>query len=197
MMKTILLVLFTGIITDNVILAKFLGICPFLGVSKKLDSAVGMGLTATLVLVVSTAVTWPLNHFLLEPLGITYLQTLLFIVIIATLVQLMEVLIHFYFPPLYKALGVYLPLVTTNCAMLGITKLDVDMGYAFGKSMIYSTGAGLGFLLAMVLFAGVRVKLENSDIPKTFDGIPITLIAASIMSLSMMGFGGIIEGIFA
>lgn len=183
-------------ITENVVLAKFLGICPFIGVSKRLNSAVGMGLTATLVLVVSTLVTWPINEYILVPLNITYLQTLSFIVVIATLVQLMEVLLKFYIPSLYKSLGVYLPLVTTNCAMLGITMLNVELEYSFVTSMVNSVGAGLGFLMAMVLFAGVREKLESSDIPKALDGIPITLIAASIMSLSMMGFGGIIEGIF-
>lgn len=186
------------ILVDNFVLSKFLGICPFLGVSKKLDSAVGMGAAVTFVMVLATACTWPIQILILEPKGIGYLQTIVFILVIASLVQLLEMTLKKYMPPLYKSLGVYLPLITTNCAVLGVTILNIDEGYNFVQAIFSALGAGIGFLLAMVLFAGLRGKLENDDrVPAPFKGIPITLVTASILSLCFMGFSGMVDGIFA
>ena len=197
-MKELLMIMMSVILVDNFVLSKFLGICPFLGVSKKLDSAVGMGAAVTFVMVLATAVTWPIQIFVLDVYGIGYLQTIVFILVIASLVQLLEMTLKKYMPPLYSSLGVYLPLITTNCAVLGVTILNIDEGYGFVQSIFSSIGAGVGFLLAMVLFAGLRGKLENNNlIPECFKGIPITLITASILSLSFMGFSGMVDGIFA
>ena len=195
-MKQIVIILFSAILVDNFVLSKFLGICPFLGVSKKLDSAVGMSIAVTFVMVLATAATWPVYYYLLVPNELTYLNTILFILIIAALVQLVEIILKKYVPSLHQSLGVYLPLITTNCAVLGVTLLNIEEAYGFLHAIINATGAGLGFMLAMVLFAGVRSKMENAVITKSFDGIPITLIAASIVSLAFMGFSGIIDGIF-
>lgn len=196
-------IFFTMILVDNYVLAKFLGICPFLGVSKKLDSAVGMSLAVTFVMVMSTAVTWPIYRLILVPAGsegtardMGYLQTIVFILIIAILVQLLESFLKKFVPALYKALGVYLPLITTNCTILGVTILNLDNGYNFVESIVCAAGAGIGFLVAMVLFSGVRRKVEQANTPKCFEGLPITLIAAAMMSLSFMGFGGIVTAIF-
>lgn len=197
-MKELLMIMMSVILVDNFVLSKFLGICPFLGVSKKLDSAVGMGAAVTFVMVLATAVTWPIQIFVLDVYGIGYLQTIVFILVIASLVQLLEMTLKKYMPPLYNSLGVYLPLITTNCAVLGVTILNIDEGYGFVQSIFSSIGAGVGFLLAMVLFAGLRGKLEtNNLIPECFKGVPITLITASILSLSFMGFSGMVDGIFA
>ena len=189
-------IFFTMILVDNYVLAKFLGICPFLGVSKKLDSAVGMSLAVTFVMVMATAATWPIQKLILDPNGMGYLQTIVFILIIATLVQLLESFLKKFIPSLYKALGVYLPLITTNCAILGVTILNIDNGYNFIESIVCAAGAGIGFLLAMVLFSGVRRKVEASKPPKCFEGLPITLVAAAMTSMSFMGFGGIVSAIF-
>lgn len=189
-------IFFTMILVDNYVLAKFLGICPFLGVSKKLDSAVGMSLAVTFVMVMATAATWPIYKFILEPFGLDYLQTIVFILIIAILVQLLENVLKKYIPTLYKSLGVYLPLITTNCTILGVTILNLDNGYNFIESIVCAAGAGIGFLVAMVLFSGVRRRVEEANVPKCFDGLPITLVAAAMVSLSFMGFGGIVEAIF-
>jgi len=189
-------IFFTMILVDNYVLAKFLGICPFLGVSKKLDSAVGMSLAVTFVMVLATAATWPIYKFILEPLGMDYLQTIVFILIIAILVQLLENILKKYIPTLYKSLGVYLPLITTNCTILGVTILNLDNGYNFIESIVCAAGAGIGFLVAMVLFSGVRRRVEEANMPKCFEGLPITLVAAAMTSLSFMGFGGIVEAIF-
>jgi len=189
-------IFFTMILVDNYVLAKFLGICPFLGVSKKLDSAVGMSLAVTFVMVMATAATWPIQIFILNPLGMEYLQTIVFILIIAILVQLLENVLKKYIPNLYKSLGVYLPLITTNCTILGVTILNLDNGYNFIESIVCAAGAGIGFLVAMVLFSGVRRRVEEANVPKCFDGLPITLVAAAMVSLSFMGFGGIVEAIF-
>ncbi len=197
-MKELLRIMMSVILVDNFVLSKFLGICPFLGVSKKLDSAVGMGAAVTFVMVLATAVTWPIQSFVLDAYGIGYLQTVVFILVIASLVQLLEMILKKYMPPLYQSLGVYLPLITTNCAVLGVTVLNIDEGYTFVQSIFNSLGAGIGFLLAMVLFAGLRGKLEkNTLIPESFKGIPITLVTASILSLTFMGFSGMVDGIFA
>jgi electron transport complex protein RnfA len=184
------------ILVDNYVLAKFLGICPFLGVSKKLDSAVGMSLAVTFVMVMATAATWPIYMGILVPNDLTYLQTIVFILIIAILVQLLENFLKKFVPALYKALGVYLPLITTNCTILGVTILNLDNGYSFIESIVCAAGAGIGFLVAMVLFSGVRRKVEQAVTPVCFKGLPITLVAAAMTSLSFMGFGGIVSAIF-
>ena len=189
-------IFFTMILVDNYVLSKFLGICPFLGVSKKLDSAFGMSLAVTFVMVMATAATWPIYIGILEPNGLAYLQTIVFILIIAILVQLLENFLKKFIPSLYKALGVYLPLITTNCTILGVTILNLDNGYNFIESIVCAAGAGIGFLVAMVLFSGVRRRVEQAQPPKCFVGLPITLVAAAMVSLSFMGFGGIVEAIF-
>ena len=189
-------IFFSMIFVDNYVLSKFLGICPFLGVGKKLNSAVGMSVAVTVVMVIATAATWPIYHYVLVPNGLDYMQTIVFILIIAVLVQLLETVLKKFLPPLYAALGVYLPLITTNCAILGVTILNIDNGYTFPEALVCAAGAGIGFLLAMVLFSGVRSRLEEARPPKCFEGLPITLVAASMVSLSFMGFGGIIEAIF-
>lgn len=195
-MKIMLSILLTGILTENFILAKFLGICPFLGVSKKLNTAVGMSAAVIFVMLLSTAVTYPINAKLLVPNDLEYLQTIVFILVIAALVQLVEIILKKYMPALYNALGIYLPLITTNCAVLGVVLINVENNYNFGQSMMRSLGGGLGFMLAMVMFAGVRERLESCDVPKFLQGLPITLIAASLTSVSFLGFSGVVEGIF-
>ncbi len=193
-MKFYFALLLMGLLTQNFVLAKFLGICPFLGVSKKLDTSAGMSAAVVLVMVLATAVTWPINEFLLEKYDLAYLQTIVFILVIAALVQLIEIVMKKYLKPLYKALGIYLPLITTNCAVLGVVILNVDNGYNYPQSLVNSFAAGLGFGLAMIMFAGVRGRIEHNDIPKFLEGLPITLIAAALVSLSFLGFTGIIEG---
>ena len=195
-MKTLIIILFSAIFVNNFVLSKFLGICPFLGVSKKLSSAVGMSVAVTAVMVVSSAVTWPIYTYLLKP-KYEYLQTLVFILVIASLVQIVEILLKKFVPPLYESLGIYLPIITTNCAVLGVALLNIQESYTFIESIVNALGAGLGFMLALVLFSGIREKLEKNDrIPKALRGLPIALIAASIVSVSFMGFSGVIEGIF-
>lgn len=199
MIKSLVAIFLAAILTENYILNKFLGICPFLGVSKKLNTATGMSLAVTVVMVLATAVTWPIYTYLLVPAGLAYLQTIVFILIIAALVQLLEITLRKYMPPLYNSLGVYLPLITTNCAVLGVTMLVLEKGAAdptFGyvESLVNAFGAGIGFLVAMVLFAGIRERLELCDIPKTLRGLPITLIAASLVAVSFLGFNGLVEG---
>ena len=192
----LVVILFSAILVNNFVLNKFLGICPFLGVSKKLDSAVGMSVAVIFVMLMATAATWPIYTYILVPQKLEYMQTLVFILIIASLVQLVEMVLKKFIPSLHKALGIYLPLITTNCAVLGVTVLNIDEAYGFIESMVNSLGAGLGFMLAMVLFCGVRSRIETSDIPESWQGIPITLAAASIVSVSFMGFGGVIVGMF-
>ena len=189
-------ILVTSVLVENVVLAKFLGCCPFLGVSKKLDSAVGMSSAVIFVMLMATAVTWPIYTYLLAPQGLDYLQTIVFILVIAALVQLVEFILKKYMKPLYRSLGVYLPLITTNCAVLGCTLLNIENHYGFVESLINALGSGLGFMLAMVLFAGVRSKMETVEFPKSFQGIPITLIAASIVLMSFIGFASVADGIF-
>ena len=195
-MKELAVIFFTMILVDNYVLSKFLGICPFLGVSKKLDSAVGMSLAVVFVMVMATAATWPIQTFILDAFEMGYLQTIVFILIIAILVQLLENFLKKFVPALYKSLGVYLPLITTNCAILGVTILNIDNEYNFIQSIVCAAGAGIGFLVAMVLFSGVRRRVEQAVTPKCFEGLPITLIAAAVTSLSFMGFGGVIDAIF-
>ena len=190
-------ILVLSVLVENFVLAQFLGICPFLGVSKKLDSSVGMGAAVTFVMICATICTFPVYTWVLVPLGLEYLRTIAFILIIALFVQLLEIIMKKKMPSLYKALGVYLALITTNCAVLGVTILNIDNGYTFGKSIVNSLGAGLGFTLAMIIFSGVRSRVEKADVPATFRGVPATLIAASIVSVSFMGFAGLVEGLFA
>lgn len=190
-MKNIFVIMLSAMLTDNFALSKFMGICPFLGVSKKLDSASGMGLAVTFVMMCATLVTYPIHYFILVPNDLAYLDTVTFILVIALFVQLVETMLKKCVPSLYKSLGVYLPLITTNCAVLGVTVLNIDNSYTFVESMVNALCGGLGFLLALVIFSGVRKKLEYADIPETFKGVPSTLIAASIVSVSFMGFSGL------
>ncbi len=188
-------IFFSMILVNNYVLVKFLGICPFLGVSKRLDSAFGMSIAVTVVMAIATAVTWPIQQ-LLTRFDLDYLQTIAFILVIAVLVQLLELVLRKFIPPLYVALGVYLPLITTNCAVLGVTILNIDEGYTYLESIVCAIGAGLGFLLSMVLFSGVRSRVEQANPPKCFQGLPITLVSAAIVALSFTGFAGIVENIF-
>lgn len=189
-LTTIASILLAGILTNNMVLSKFLGICPFLGVSKKVNTAVSMSIAVILVMVIATAVTWPIYTYILYP-NFTYLQTVVFILVIAAIVQLIEIFLKKFIKPIYNALGVYLPLITTNCAVLGITMLNITDELNFIESIFNALGAGLGFLLAMLLFSGVRTKLETADIPEFLKGLPITLVAASLVALSFLGFAGI------
>lgn len=195
-MKELIVIMMSAVLVNNFVLVKFLGICPFLGVSKKLDSAVGMSVAVTVVLIMASGVTWPIQTLLLDKYNMGYLQTVVFILVIAALVQLVEIILKKYVPALHKSLGVYLPLITTNCAVLGVTILNIDERYNLIESLVNALGVGLGFMLAMVLFAGVRGKMEACEPPKSFEGIPITLVAASILSVSFMGFAGVVEGMF-
>ena len=185
-----------AILTNNFVLSKFLGICPVLGVSKKLDTAVGMSVAVIFVMTLATLVTWPIQTFILDPNGLGYLQTIVFILIIAALVQFVEIFLKKYVPSLYSALGIYLPLITTNCAVLGVTVLNIDEGYNFIESIVNTVGAGFGFMLAMAIFAGVRGRMETSDVPKFLQGLPIVLVAASIVACSFLGFQGLVDGLF-
>ena len=195
MLKELVLILMAGVLVNNYVLQQFLGICPFLGVSKKFDQASGMGIAVTFVMLCATAVTWPIYSYALVPLKLEYLQTIVFILVIAALVQFVEIVLKKFIPALHRSLGVYLPLITTNCAVLGVTLNNITAEYNFIQSMISSLGVGLGFLLAMVLFAGVRSRMENAPSPKAFKGIPITLVAASIVALAFFGFSGVVENL--
>ena len=197
-------IILTAIFIENYVLQQFLGICPFLGVSKKLDSAFGMSLAVIFVMLLATAVTFPIQHFILDARGLGYMQTIVFILVIAALVQLVEIVLKKYVPALHASLGVYLPLITTNCAVLGVCIDNVDsyMGTtpgfdaSYAEALTYSLGAGVGFLVAMVLFAGVRGRIEDNDAPASFKGMPITLISAAILSCAFFGFTGVIDNIF-
>ena len=191
--KHLIYILLAGIFVNNYVLQKFLGICPFLGVSKKFSQASGMGIAVIFVMLCATAVTWPIQKFVLEPAKLGYLQTIVFILVIAALVQFVEIALKRFIPALHKSLGVYLPLITTNCAVLGVAINNITDGFNFVESMFSSLGVGLGFLLSMVLFAGVRSRIENCPAPKAMQGLPVTLIAASIVSLAFFGFSGVIE----
>ena len=202
MAANLAMILFSMILVNNYVLVQFLGICPFLGVSKKLDSAFGMSCAVVFVMALATAATWPIYMFILVPNGLEYLQTIVFILVIAVLVQLVEIILKKYMPPLYKALGVYLPLITTNCAVLGVTMLVLEKGaenpsFGYLASLVNAFGAGIGFMVAMVIFAGVRERLELCDVPNFLKGLPITLIAASLVAVSFLGFNGIIDRLLA
>ena len=192
-MKEIFVIMISAVFVDNFVLSKFMGICPFLGVSKKLSSSLGMGAAVIFVMTCATAITYPVYWHVLVPNKLEYLNTVAFILIIALFVQLVEIALKKVMPPLYNSLGVYLPLITTNCAVLGVTLLNTDNAYTFLQSVVNAAFAGAGFSLALILFSGVRSRLETADIPVTFKGIPSTLIAASIVSLSFMAFSGLIS----
>ena len=195
--KGLIIILMSSVLVDNYVLSRFLGICPFLGVSKKVDQSVGMGVSVIFVMLMATAVTWPIQTFILNNLGLGYTQTIVFILVIAALVQFIEIFLKKFIPALHRSLGVYLPLITTNCAVLGVTINNMTDGYGFIESMVSSLGCGLGFLLAMVLFSGMRSRIEESDIPESFKGLPVTLIAASFISMAFFGFAGIVENLLA
>ena len=197
MFKTLIVILLSAVLVNNYVLRQFLGICPFLGVSKKLNQAVGMGIAVTFVMLLATAVTWPIQILVLDKLGLSYMQTIVFILVIAALVQFVEIFLKKFIPSLHKSLGVYLPLITTNCAVLGVTINNIKDGYNFVEAMVSALGCGLGFMLAMVLFSGVRSRIDESDIPEHFKGLPATLIAASFVSLAFFGFEGIVENLFS
>ena len=195
--KSLAVILLSSVLVNNYVLNRFLGICPFLGVSKKIDQAVGMGVSVTVVMLIATLVTWPIQHFVLDAFDLGYLQTIVFILVIASLVQILEILLKKFSPALHRGLGVYLPLITTNCAVLGVSINNITDGYNFLESTVSSLGCGLGFLLAMVLFSGLRARIDENEVPKSFRGVAITLIAASFISLAFMGFAGIVDNLFA
>ena len=197
-METVLslvLIIITAIFVNNVVLAQFLGICPFLGVSKKVDTASGMGMAVTAVLVVATAVTYAIQKFLLDEFGLGYLQTIAFILVIAALVQMIEIILKKTMPALYQALGVFLPLITTNCCILGVAILVIQKDFNLLEGLIYAASTGIGFLLAMVLFAGLREQLELVNVPKSFAGVPIALVTAGLLAMAFMGFSGVDGGL--
>ena len=194
--KLLVIIMMSAVLVNNYVLRQFLGICPFLGVSKDLKNATGMSIAVIFVMLLATAATWPIQIYLLDSNGLGYLQTVVFILVIAALVQLVETVLKKYIPALYTALGVYLPLITTNCAVLGVTITNIGKGYTFMESMVNALGSGLGFFLAMVIFSGVRGQVESSEPPESFAGLPITLISAAIISLAFFGFNGVIENLF-
>ena len=186
----IISILIAALFTENFVMVKFMGICPFLGVSKQKDTAIGMGMAVTFVMALASAITWLANQFLLKPFDVEYLQTILFILIIAGLVQFVEMFVKKSMPSLYSALGIYLPLITTNCAVLGVTLLNVQYEYNFIESFLYGTFAALGFTLAIILFAGIRENISGKNIPKAFSGFPIALVTAGLMAIAFTGFSG-------
>ena len=192
---SLVLIIITAIFVNNVVLAQFLGICPFLGVSKKVDTASGMGMAVTAVLVVATVVTFLIQTYVLNAFGLEYLQTIAFILVIAALVQMIEIILKKTMPSLYQALGVFLPLITTNCCILGVAILVIQKDYDLLEGVIYAVSTGIGFLLAMVLFAGLREQLELANVPKSFEGVPIDLITASLLAMAFMGFSGVDGGL--
>ncbi|HRX41683.1 MAG TPA: electron transport complex subunit RsxA [Clostridia bacterium] len=190
-MRQIIFVIMGTILVENFVLQKFLGVCPFLGVSKKMDSAVGMSGAVVFVMTLASAVTWAVNEYLLVPNELTFLQTIAFILVVAALVQFVEIILKRFIKPLYKSLGIYLPLITTNCAVLGVALLNIQRSYGFGMSVLYGFSAGLSFTVALILFSGIRERLETADVPEAFKGLPIALISAAFLSLAFMGFQGL------
>lgn len=195
-MQPLLMILFGVILVDNLVLSQFLGICSFLGLTKNLKSAMGMSLAVTFVMVVAAALTWPIYNIILAPLGLDFLANLVFIIVIASTVQVIEAIIHKTVPALYEAMGIYLPLITTNCAILGIMFVNIESSYSFPEALVNGFGAGLGYMLAMFLFTGVRQRMEDAEPPKFLQGLPLTLIAAGLVSLSFFGFKGMLGNIF-
>jgi electron transport complex protein RnfA len=192
---SLILIIIVAIFVNNVVLAQFLGICPFLGVSKKVDTASGMGMAVTAVLVVATIVTYLIQVYVLNAFGLEYLQTIAFILVIAALVQMIEIILKKTMPALYQALGVFLPLITTNCCILGVAILVIQKDYDLLEGIVYALSTGLGFLLAMVLFAGLREQLDLADVPKAFRGVPIALVTAGLLAMAFMGFSGVDGGL--
>ena len=192
----VLMIAFSMIFTENYVLVQFIAICPFLGVSKKFDSCIGMSGAVIFVMTLASAVTWVIYHYVMVPLKLTYLSTIIFILVIAALVQFVEIVLKRYIKPLYQALGIYLPLITTNCAVLAVTLLNISENYNFFQSLVDGFSAGVGFGLALILFCGVRASLERAKPPKAFQGLPITLVAAALTSMTFMGFAGIAEKLF-
>jgi len=193
--RGMVVIMMSAALVNNYVLRKFLGVCPFLGVSKDLNNSIGMGIAVMFVMLLAAAVTWPIQMFLLLPNGLGFMQTVVFILVIATLVQLVEIILKKHIPALYDALGVYLPLMTTNCAVLAVTISNISNELTFGESIVNALGSGLGFFLAMVLFTSVRGQTEASDPPESFKGMPLTLISAAILSLAFFGFEGVIENL--
>ena len=191
-MEQILTVLLGTALVNNVVLVKFLGLCPFMGVSRKVDAAVGMGLATTFVLTLAAAASWAVEHLLLQPLGLGFLRILAFILVIAAIVQFTETVMRKVSPGLYRALGIYLPLITTNCAVLGVALLNVQSGNGFALSLIYGFGSALGFTLVLVIFAGMRERLARLSTPAAFEGVPIALVTAGLLSMAFMGFAGLV-----
>ena len=191
-MKIMLSILLTGILTENFILAKFLGICPFLGVSSKVETSLGMGAAVTFVMALTSVVAWSIQTYVLVPLGIEYMQTIVFILVIAALVQMVEIMLKKVSPSLYQALGIFLPLITTNCAVLGVAILMISKEFNLLQSIVYSVATAIGFALALVLFAGIRERLELEDVPKAVQGVPVALITAGILAMAFMGFSGLV-----
>jgi len=189
--KEIILIAISAVLVENFVLSKFLGICPFLGVSKKSSTALGMGGAVIFVMVLSSAATWAVNEYLLKPFDLVYMQTIAFILVIAALVQFVETVLKKLLPALYKALGIYLPLITTNCAVLGSALLNMERNYTFLQAVVFGFSAAVGFTLALILFSGVRERMETNDIPVAFQGLPITLIAAALVSVAFIGFTGL------
>ncbi len=193
-MLAYLAIIFSAILVNNIVFAQFLGICPFIGVSRKLDSAFGMSMAVAFVMAVATAVTWLLQHYVLQPLGLVYIQTIVFILVIAVLVQMLEIVMKKSAPGLYAALGVFLPLITTNCAVLGVAIIVAQKDFDFLYSVVYAIATALGFALALILFAGIRSQLELVEVPRSMRGVPIALIVAGILAMAFMGFSGITIG---
>ena len=194
--KSLIVILMSTVLVNNYVLSQFLGCCPFLGVSKMLKNAIGMGVSVTLVMVIATIATWPIQVFILDRQGMGYMQIIVFILVIGAIVQFLEIVLKKYIPALYEALGVYLPLITVNCGLLGVTIANINKEYTLIESLVNALGAGLGFLLAIVIFSGIREHTENADPPESFKGLPITLLSMAILSLSFFGFSGIIENLF-
>lgn len=190
-MQEYLIIVVSAVLVNNIVLAQFLGICPFLGVSKKLSSSVGMGGAVSFVLVLAGVLTWAVQTYLLNPFGLGYLQTIAFILIIASLVQFVEMVMKKFTPPLYKALGIYLPLITTNCAVLGVAIMNIQNEYTLGKVLVHSLSHAGGFTLALVLMSGIRERLEDADIPESMKGTPIALVTAALISIAFLGFSGL------
>ena len=194
--KALIVILMSTVLVNNYVLSQFLGCCPFLGVTKILKNAVGMGVSVTFVMVIAASVTWPVQKYILDRHGMGYLQIIVFILLIGAIVQFLEIVLKKYMPPLYEALGVYLPLITVNCGLLGVTIVNITKEYSFIESVVNALGAGSGFLLAMVIFSGIREHTQNANPPEAFKGLPITLISVAILSLSFFGFSGVIQNLF-
>ena len=194
--KIFIAIIISTVLVNNYVLRQFLGVCPFLGVSKDFKSAIGMSTAIIFVMVLAAAVTWPIQRYLLEANNLGFLQTIVFILVIATLVQIVEIILKKYIPSLYKTLGIYLPLMTTNCAIFAVTMINIKNHYSFAESLVNAFGSGFGYFLGMILFSSIREHTENADPPPSFKGLPITLISAAILSFAFFGFNGVIENLF-